>query len=51
MKRSLPFQANSLLQFLFECSMQTRYNMSVARQKKPLLARLTDIRKACAAVF
>ena len=32
-------------------NMQSRYNMSVARQKKPLLAKLTDIRRACAAVF
>jgi addiction module HigA family antidote len=29
-------------------NMQARYNMSVARQKKPLMARLLDIRKACA---
>lgn len=32
-------------------NMQTRYNMSVARQKKNLLARLIDIKKACAAVL
>ena len=32
-------------------NMQVRYNMSVARQKKPLLARLVDIKKACAAIF
>ena len=32
-------------------NMQTRYNMSVARQKKSLLARLADIKRACAAVF
>ena len=32
-------------------NMQTRYNMSVARQKKPLLERLLDIKRACAAVF
>jgi addiction module HigA family antidote len=32
-------------------NMQARYNMSVARQKKPLLARLMDIKRACAAVF
>ena len=32
-------------------NMQTRYNMSVAMQKEPLLARLLDIKKACAAVF
>ena len=32
-------------------NMQTRYNMSVARQKKPLLARLLDIKRACAALL
>ena len=32
-------------------NMQMRYNLSVARQKKPLLARLIDIKRACAAVF
>lgn len=32
-------------------NMQSRYNMSVARQKKPLMTRLIDIKKACAAVF
>ena len=32
-------------------NMQSRYNMSVAKQKKPLLARLINIRKACAAVL
>lgn len=32
-------------------NMQTRYNMSVAKQKKTLLAKLMDIRKACAAIF
>ena len=32
-------------------NMQMRYNLSVARQKKPLLARLVDIKRACAAVF
>ena len=32
-------------------NMQTRYNMSVAKQKKIFLARLIDIKKACAAVF
>ena len=32
-------------------NMQTRYNMSVARQKKPLLAKLFDIKRACAAIF
>ena len=32
-------------------NMQARYNMSVARQKKPLLARLHDIKRACAAVL
>ena len=32
-------------------NMQVRYNMSVAMQKKPLLSRLGDIKKACAAIF
>ena len=32
-------------------NMQVRYNMSVAMQKKSLLSRLGDIKKACAAVF
>ena len=32
-------------------NMQARYNMSVARQKKPLLARLMHIKKISAAVF
>ena len=32
-------------------NMQTRYNMSLARQKKPLLKRLIDIKRASAAVF
>lgn len=32
-------------------NMQSRYNMSIAKQKKTLLAKLSDIRKACAAVF
>lgn len=32
-------------------NMQTRYNMSVSRQKKPLLVRLADIKRASAAVF
>lgn len=32
-------------------NMQSRYNMSVARQKKPLLAKLLDIKRACAAIF
>jgi plasmid maintenance system antidote protein VapI len=32
-------------------NMQARYNMSAAKQKKPLLARLINIRKACAAVL
>jgi plasmid maintenance system antidote protein VapI len=32
-------------------NMQARYNMSVARQKKPLLARLLDIKRACAALL
>lgn len=32
-------------------NMQMRYNMSVARQKKPLITRLIDIKRACAAIF
>ena len=32
-------------------NMQMRYNMSVARQKRPLLAKLIDIKRACAAVW
>ena len=32
-------------------NMQTRYNMSVARQKKPLLDRLVDIKRACVAIL
>ncbi len=32
-------------------NMQSRYNMSVARQKKTLVARLLDIKRACAAVL
>ena len=32
-------------------NMQSRDNMSVAKQKKPLLARLVNIKKACAAVL
>lgn len=32
-------------------NMQSRYNMSVARQKKPLLAKLLDIKRACAAIL
>ena len=32
-------------------NMQSRYNMFVAKQKKPLLARLVNIKKACAAVL
>lgn len=32
-------------------NMQARYNISVARQKKPLLARLAHIKQACAAVL
>ena len=32
-------------------NMQTRYNMSVARHKEPLLARLIDIKRTCAAVL
>ena len=32
-------------------NMQARYNMSVAKRKKPLIERLLNIKKACAAVF
>ena len=32
-------------------NMQSRYNMSVARQKEPLLSRLLDIRRSCAAML
>ena len=32
-------------------NMQSRYNMSVARQKKPLMDKLSAIKKACAAIF
>lgn len=32
-------------------NMQSRYNMSVAKQKKTLLAKLMDIKRACAAIF
>lgn len=32
-------------------NMQAHYNMSVARQKKPLMIRLVNIKRACAAVF
>lgn len=32
-------------------NMQTRHNMSVARQKKLLLERLVNIKRACAAMF
>lgn len=32
-------------------NMQTRYNMSVARQKKPLIARLVAIKRTCAAML
>ena len=32
-------------------NMQARYNMSVAKRKKPLLERLLNIKKACAAFF
>ena len=32
-------------------NMQAHYNMSVARQKKPLMVRLVNIKRACAAVF
>lgn len=31
-------------------NMQTRYNMSLSKQKKSLVARLLDIKKACAAM-
>lgn len=32
-------------------NMQAHYNMSVARQKKPLMVRLVNIKRACAAVY
>ena len=32
-------------------NMQTRYNMSLSKQKKSLVARLLDIKKACAAML
>lgn len=32
-------------------NMQARYNMSISRQKKNLVARLVDIKMACAALF
>ncbi len=32
-------------------NMQSRYNMSVARQKKPLLDKLLDIKRTCAAIL
>ena len=32
-------------------NMQSRYNMSVARQKKSLIAKLLDIKRACVAIF
>ena len=32
-------------------NMQSRYNMSVARQKKTRIAKLIDIKRACAAIF
>lgn len=32
-------------------NMQAHYNISVARQKKPLMVRLVNIKRACAAVF
>lgn len=32
-------------------NMQSRYNMSVARRKKPLLSRLLEIKRTCAAVL
>lgn len=32
-------------------NMQTRYNMSLSKQKKSLVARLLDIKQACAAML
>ena len=32
-------------------NMQTRYNMAIAKQKKPLIAKLVSIKRACAAVL
>jgi len=32
-------------------NMQSRYNMSVAKQKSSLLQKLTNIKKACAAIL
>lgn len=32
-------------------NMQSRYNMAITRQKKTLLQKLIDIKRACAAVF
>lgn len=32
-------------------NMQTRYNMAIAKQKKPLLTKLLNIRRNCAAVL
>ena len=32
-------------------NMQARYNMSIAVQKKSLITKLLDIRRACAAMF
>ena len=32
-------------------NMQSRYNISVARQKKSLIAKLLDIKRACVAIF
>lgn len=32
-------------------NMQSRYNMSVAKQKETLLAKLLDIKRACAAIL
>ena len=32
-------------------NMQARYNMAIAKQKKPLLTKLLNIRRNCAAVF
>lgn len=32
-------------------NMQTRHNMAVAKQKRPLMTKLLDIKRTCAAVF
>lgn len=32
-------------------NMQSRYNLSVSKQKRPLSAKLVDIKRACAAMF